>query len=83
MTDYRICFQVSKLINLLKAATLESKVASTNRKGSAFLLHTSKIFSHVELFSIFSQTFLELIYATKLKTMLLKQSVVLFTYIHT
>ena len=60
-------------------ATFESKVTSINRKSSAFLLHTSKIFSNVELFSIFSQTFLELIYAAKIKTMLLNQSVVLFT----
>ena len=64
---------------LLREATLESKVASTNRNSSAFLLHTNKTFSNVELFSIFSQTFLELIFATKIKTMLLKQSVVLFT----
>ena len=42
-------------------ATLESKVAPTNRNSSAFLLHTNKTFSNLELFSIFSQTFLELI----------------------
>ena len=46
---------------------------------SAFLLHIGKTFSYVELVSIFSQTFLELIFATKIKTMLLKQSAVLFT----
>ena len=57
-------------------ATLESKFAPTNRNSLAFLLHTSKTFSNVELFSIFSQTFLELISATKIKTMLLKQSAV-------
>ena len=60
-------------------ATLESKVARTNRNSSAFLLHSSKTFSNVELFSIFSQTFLELIFATKIKTMLLKPSAFLFT----
>ena len=53
---------------LLRKATLESKVAPTHRYSSAFLLHTSKTFSNVELFSIFSQTFLELIFATKIKT---------------
>ena len=42
---------------LLREATLESKVALTNRTSSVFLLHTSKIFSNVELFSIFSQPF--------------------------
>ena len=57
---------------LLRKATLKSKVAPIN--SLAFLLHTSKIFSNVELFSIFLQTFLELIFATKIKTMLLKQS---------
>ena len=36
-------------------------------------------FSNVELFNIFSQTFLELIFSAKIKTMLLKQSAVLFT----
>ena len=64
---------------LLGKATLETKVDPTNRNNSAFLLHTSKTFSNVELFSIFSQTFLELIFATKLKTILLRQSAVLFT----
>ena len=51
---------------------LESKVTSTNRNSSAFLLRSSKKFSNVELFSIFSQIFLELIFATKIKTILLK-----------
>ena len=59
-------------------STLESQIAP-NRNSSAFLLHTSKTFSNVEWLSIFSQTFLELIFATKIKTMLLKQSAVLFT----
>ena len=44
-----------------------------------FLFHTSKTFSNVELLSIYSQSFLELIFATKAKTMLLKQSAVLFS----
>ena len=64
---------------LLREATMESKVVSTNRNSSASLLHTSKTFSNVELFTIFSQIFLELILATKIKTMLLKQSAGLFT----
>ena len=64
---------------LLIEAFLESKVAPTNRNSSAFLLHTSKAFSKVDLISIFSQTFLEHIFATKIKSMLLKQSAVLFT----
>ena len=63
---------------LLREAILESKVAPTNHNSSAFVLHTSKTFSKVELFSIFSQTFLELIFATEIKTMLLQQSAVLF-----
>ena len=57
----------------MREATLVWKVAPTNRNSSAFLLHTSKIFFNIELFSIFSQTFLVLIFATKIKTMLLKQ----------
>ena len=64
---------------LLRNATLELKVVPTNRNCSVFLFHTIKTFSNVELFSIFSQTFLELIFMTKIKTMLLKQSAVLFT----
>ena len=49
------------------------------RDSSMFLLHNSKTFTNFELFSIFSQTFLELIFATnKIKAMLLKQSAVLF-----
>ena len=51
-------------------ATLELKVAPTNRNSSAFLLQTSKTFS---------QTFLELIFANKIKTMFVKQLAVLFT----
>ena len=61
---------------LLRKATLESKDAPTNRNSSVFLLHCSKTFSNVELLSIFSQTFLKLIFATKIKTMLLQQSAV-------
>ena len=74
-------FRIVQLLGLilLREATLESKVAPTNSNSSAFLLHTSKTFSNLELFSIFSQTFLELIFATKIKTTLLKQSAVLFT----
>ena len=52
---------------LLGEATLESIVTPTNRNSSAFLLHTSKTFSKAELFFIFSQTFLKLIFATKIK----------------
>ena len=61
---------LSKLVFLilLREVTLESKVASSNRNSSAFLLHNSKIYYNVEFFSIFSQTFLELILATKIKT---------------
>ena len=55
---------------ILREATLESKVVPANRNSSALLLYTSKTFS------IFSQTFLELIFTTKIKTMLLKQSAV-------
>ena len=64
---------------LLREAALESKVTPTNRNSSAFLLHTSKTFSNVELFSIFSQIFLQPIFNSKIKTLLLKQSAVLFT----
>ena len=66
-------------IILLREATLESKVALTNRNSPVFLLHIRKTFSNVELFSIFSQTFLELIFATEITAMLWKQSAVLFT----
>ena len=69
----------SELSNFSSFVTLESRVIPTNRNSSAFLLHTSKAFSNVEVFSNFSQTFLELNFATKIKTMLLKQSAVLFT----
>ena len=47
----------------LREATLESKIAVTNRNSSAFLLDASKTFFNVELFSHFLQTFLELILA--------------------
>ena len=63
---------------LLRKAILESKVAPTSPNSSAFLSHTNKTFSNVELFSIFSQTFLEQIFAYEMKTMLLKQSAVFF-----
>ena len=74
-------FRINKFffLILLREATLESKVAPTNCNCSAFLLHTSKTFSHVELFSISSQTFLKLILATKIKTILMKQQAVLLT----
>ena len=36
----------------------------------ALLLHTSKTIFNLKLFSIFSQTFMELMFATKIKTML-------------
>ena len=49
---------------LVREATLEPNVASTNRNSSAFLLHTSMTFSNVAVFTIFSQTFFELIFAT-------------------
>ena len=42
---------------LLRKATLESKVTPTNGNSLAFLFHTSKTCSNVELFSIFSHTF--------------------------
>ena len=67
---WRIFF--CKLVRIIKVF----KVAPTNRNSSALLLHTSKTCSNAELFSFFSQTFLELIFATKIKTMLLKQSAV-------
>ena len=44
---------------MLREATLESKVASTNRNIAAFLLHTSKSLFNVELFSIFFTNFFE------------------------
>ena len=74
-------FRIIKLffLILLRIATLELKVASTKRNISAFLLYTSKTFSNDELFSIFSQTFLKLTFSTKIKTMFLKQSAILFT----
>ena len=52
---------------LLREATVDSKVAPTNLNSLAFLLHTSKTFFNIELFSNFSQTFLELIFAKQNK----------------
>ena len=54
----------SELLNfssliLLIEATLESKVAPTNRNSSAFLSQTSNTFSDIEWFSIFSQTVIQ------------------------
>ena len=74
-------FRIIKFFFLIipREATLKLKYDPTNRNKSAFLLHSNKTFYNVELFSIFSQAFLELIFATKIKTMLLKQSAVLFT----
>ena len=63
-------------LSFLREATFELKVVPTNHNSWAFLLRTSKTFSNVELFSMSSQTFLELIFAIKIKTMLLKQSAV-------
>ena len=74
--------RIIKLFSLIvqRKATLKKKnVAPTNRNSLAFLLYSSKTFSNVELYSIFSQTFLELIFSTKIKAMLLKQSAILFT----
>ena len=51
------------------------KSCSYQPQKPAFLQYTSKTFSNV-LFSTFSQTFFELIFATKIKTMLLKQPAV-------
>ena len=83
MANFFFCklFKIIKFffLILLRKVALESKVAYTNCNSSAFLLQTSKIFSNAELFSTFLQTFLKLIFATKIKTMLLKQSAVLFT----
>ena len=67
--NYQIVFLI-----LLRETTLESNVSPTNRNSSAFLLHTNKIFYNIELFSICSQTFWELIFATKITTI---------QYIHT
>ena len=69
----------SEITNYSSSSFWGIKSCFYHRNSSAFLLHNSKIFSNVKLFSIFSQTFLELIFATKIKTMLLKQSAVLFT----
>ena len=73
-------FRIIKFIFLLlREASMAAIVNPTKCNSSAFLLHTSKTFSNFELFPIFSQTFLELIITTKLKTILLKQSAVLLT----
>ena len=63
-------FRITKFFFFIlrRESTLESKVAPTKRNSSTFLLHSTKTFSNVELFSIFSQTILELIFATKIKT---------------
>ena len=74
--------ELSKFFFLIlrREVTLESKVVATKRNSSAFLLHASKTFSNVKVISIFSQTFLELIFTSKIKTMLLNNhSAVLFT----
>ena len=64
---------------LLRKAALESKVAPTNCNSLAFLLHTGKTFSNVELFSIFLQSFLELILMTQFPLiMLLSFAMILF-----
>ena len=76
--NWKLFFCKFFLLILLRKATLESKVFPLNRNSLAFLLHTSKTFSNVELFSIFSHTLLELIFATKIRAMLMKQSAVLF-----
>ena len=62
MANFSFCkiFRIIKFffLILLRRTTLESKVAPTNRNISIFLLHTSsKTFSNVELFLIFSQYF--------------------------
>ena len=72
-------FSEFSFLILLREATLKSKIAPTNRNSSAFLLHSSKTFSNIEFLPIFSQIFLELIFAIKIKTILLKQSAVLFS----
>ena len=51
--DELIFCKLFRIIQFLREATLESKVAPTNRNRSVYLLHTSKTFSNVELFSIF------------------------------
>ena len=49
---------------------LWNQSGSTNRNSSAFLLHTSKTFFNVKLFSIFPKTFLELIWPTMVTTLM-------------
>ena len=66
---------------LLREATLESKVAPTKRNSSALHCYTLlRPFTTLSCFPFFYKLFLELIFATKIKTMLLKQSAVLFTF---
>ena len=67
--NYGKVFRIIKFffLILLRKATLESKFVPTNRNSSAFLLHTSKTCSNFKLFSIFSQSFLDLIFAIKIK----------------
>ena len=67
-----LCCKLFRMIKfffiiLLREATLESNVAPTNRNSSAFLLNTNKIFSNVELFSIFLNKFFLLIFTTETK----------------
>ena len=63
----------------LRYATLESKAAHTNRNSSAILLNTSKSCPNVEFLFTLHKLCLELIFATEIQTMLLKQPVVLLT----
>ena len=53
----------SEITNYSSSSFWGIKSCFYHRNSSAFLLHNSKIFSNVKLFSIFSQTFLELISA--------------------
>ena len=67
--------------NLLREATSESKVAPTNRNSSDSCYTLVRPFPTLSCFPKKQQrTFLELIFANKIKTMLLKQSSVLLTY---
>ena len=55
------------------------KKCSCQPQKTTFLLNTSETRSNVVLFSIFIQTFLELIFASRIKTMLLNTPDVLLT----
>ena len=67
MMNFLFFANFSQLSNFSSSeATLDSKVAPTKGISLAFQLHTSKTFSNAELFS-------------KINTMLLKQSAILFT----